>query len=216
MVTIATEILGGEFPVAGDHPLVHPSDHLNAPLATIEEGIQIPGYVPEILQERRRCRVEGGKQQPLITVHLRHRDQTPMLLFQLAIVGLFEVGNTHQLPVVAIGPAMISTGEGGGVARIGPAQPIAPMPADVEKGVERALAVSYHEDWVLAHIRAEEVAWLGDLTLMAQKQPAAGKDLRQPLLVDLWLDKDAPADQAALGIHQIPWVRHHATSPSPV
>src|SRR5262249_42424480 len=114
---------------------------------------------------------------------------------------------------VTIGPAMIGTGEGSGVAGIGPAQPIAPMPADVEKGVDFALAVPHHQDRVFAHIRAEEVPRLGELAFMAQKQPAAGKDLRQLLLIDLWLDKDAPADQAALGIHQTPWVRHHATPP---
>src|SRR4029450_624524 len=213
MVAIAAEILGGEFPVAGDYPFVHPSDHFDTPLATIEEGIQIPGHVPEILQERRRCRIEGGKQQPLIAVQLRHRDQAPALLFQLSIVSLFEVWNTHQLPVVTIGPAMIGTGEGSGIARIGPAQPIAPIPANLEKGVDCALAVPHHQDRVLAHRRAEEVPRLGDLAFMAQKQPAAGKDLRQLLLIDLWLDKDAPADQAALGIHQTPCVRHHTTPP---
>src|SRR5262249_7258675 len=131
----------------------------------------------------------------------------------LPIVGFLEVGYAHQLPVVAIGPAMIGTGEGGGVAGIGPAQPIAAVAADVEEGVDAALTVAYHQDRVLAHIRAEEVTRLGDLALMAQKQPAAGKDLRQLLLVDLWLDKDASTDQAALCIHQTPCVRNHATPP---
>src|SRR4030095_6445163 len=111
---------------------------------------------------------------------------------------------------------MIGTDEGRGVAGIGPAQPIAPMPADVEKGVDVALAVPHHQDGVLAHRRAEEVPRLGDLTLMAQKQPAAGKDLCQLLLVDRWLNKDTSTDQAALDIHQTPWVRHHATPPDAV
>ena len=40
---------------------------------------------------------------------------------------------------------------------------------------------------------------------MAQKEPAAGEDLLQLLLVDLRLDEDAPADQPAFGIDQIPF-----------
>src|SRR5499425_991708 len=108
---------------------------------------------------------------------------------------------------------MISTGEGSGIADIGPAQPIAPMPADVEEGVDGALAVAYHQDRVFTHKRAEEVAGLGDLTLMAQKQPAAGEDLHQLLLVDLRLDEDAPADQPLRGVHQRLDVRCHTLPP---
>jgi|RhiMetdeSRZDD1v2_1073273.scaffolds.fasta_scaffold84682_3 hypothetical protein len=37
MVAIAAKILGEELLVAGDDPLMRPSDHLNAPLATIEK-----------------------------------------------------------------------------------------------------------------------------------------------------------------------------------
>src|SRR5262252_4043832 len=104
---------------------------------------------------------------------------------------------------------MIGAGEGGGVADIGPAQPIAPMPADVEEGVEGAPAVAYHQDRVFAHKRAEEVAGLGDLTLMAEKQPAAGEDLHQLLLVDRRPDEDTPADQTLLGVNQLLYVRCH-------
>src|SRR6266568_302628 len=108
---------------------------------------------------------------------------------------------------------MIGTGEGDGVASIGPAQPIAPMAADVEEGVDGALAVAYHQDRVLAHRRAEEVPRLGDLAFMAQKQPAAGKDLHQLLLIDRRLDEDAPADQPLLGVHQLLGVHCHHPPP---
>src|SRR5262245_7003122 len=108
---------------------------------------------------------------------------------------------------------MISTGEGSGVADIGPAQPIAPMPADVEEGMDGALAVAYHQDRVFTHKRAEEIAGLGDLTLMAEKQPAAGEDLHQLLRVDLRLDEDATADQTLLGVHQLLYVRCHGRAP---
>src|SRR5215813_4944774 len=97
---------------------------------------------------------------------------------------------------------MIGTGEGRGITRIGPAQPVTPMAAHVEKGVYLPLAVTHYEDRVFTHIGAEEVARLGYLTLVAQKQPATGEDLLQFLLVDLPLDEDAPADQSAVGIDE--------------
>src|SRR5262249_36560519 len=133
----------------------------------------------------------------------------PPLPLQLPIVGLLEIRHPHQPPIVAIGPAMIGAGEGLGIAPIGPAEAITPMAAHIEKGMDLSLAVSSHENRVFAHGGAEEVARLGDLALMAQKQPAAGEDLLQLLLVDPPLDEDAPADQAPVGIDQTADVRYH-------
>jgi hypothetical protein len=72
---------------------------------------------------------------------------------------------------------VIGTGEGRGVTSVGSAQAIAPMAADIQKGVYLALRVTHYEDRVFAHIRAEEVTELRDLALVAQEQPAAGKNL---------------------------------------
>jgi hypothetical protein len=49
---------------------------------------------------------------------------------------------------------------------------------------------------------------------VAQEQPAARKDLPQLLLVDLLLDKDAPAQEPALAVDQLPHFRRHSASPS--
>jgi len=62
---------------------------------------------------------------------------------------------------------MIGTGEGRGIADIGPAQPVAAMVADVEKGADLPLAVPHHQDRVLAHGGTKEVARAGDLALVA-------------------------------------------------
>src|SRR5262249_51281472 len=88
------------------------------------------------------------------------------------------------------------------------------MAADIQKGVHLALRVTHHEDRVFAHIRAEEVTGLRDLALVAQEQPAAGKNLLQLLLVDLSLDEDAPADQAFVNTPQPSAVRPHDPPPS--
>jgi len=108
---------------------------------------------------------------------------------------------------------MIGTDEGRGIADIGPAQPVAAVAADVEKGADLPRAVPHHQDRVLAHVGTEEVAGVGDLALVAQKQPATGEDPLQLLRIDLRFDKDTSTDQAVLGIHQTPGIRHHATPP---
>ncbi len=48
---------------------------------------------------------------------------------------------------------------------------------------------------------------------MAQKQPAAGEDTLQLLLVDVAFDEDTPADQTVLGVDQTLHVCHHDSPP---
>src|SRR5262249_32739582 len=61
MVGIAAEILGRELPIARHDPFVHAADDFDTALAPVEEGVQVPGHLPEIFAQRRRLRVERGK-----------------------------------------------------------------------------------------------------------------------------------------------------------
>jgi hypothetical protein len=63
VVAVAGEVFGGELPIAGDDPFVHTADDFDATLAAIEKKAH-PGTRPpaQILSQRRRLRVEGGKQ----------------------------------------------------------------------------------------------------------------------------------------------------------
>ena len=88
---------------------------------------------------------------------------------------------------------MIGAGEGGGIASIGAAQPVAAVTADIQKGVHLALRIAHHQHGIFTHIGGEKIAGRGNLALMAQKEPAAGKDLLQFLLVDRRLDEDTAA-----------------------
>src|SRR5207253_11523585 len=109
----------------------------------------------------------------------------------------------------ALGPAVIGTAEARRVAVIGPAQAVAAMAADIQEGAHHAGGVAHHQYRVLAHIGRKEMAGLGDLALMAQKEPAAGEDPLQLLPVDLRLDKDAAADQAAVAVDETTDVAGH-------
>ena len=106
---------------------------------------------------------------------------------------------------------MIGAGEARGVAGVGAAQAIAAVAADIEKGVHLAASVAHHQHRVLAHVGGQEIARARDLAVVAQKQPASGEDLAQLLLVNLRFDKDAPADQPALGIDETSEFHCHQT-----
>src|ERR1700722_12754545 len=90
MVTIATDIFSGKFPVAWRYPFLHAADHLDAALAAVEERIEIPGQFAEIVFERRHVVREGREIEPLVMIDLRHRNKAPVLARQLAIVGFLE------------------------------------------------------------------------------------------------------------------------------
>ena len=192
---------------------MHAADHLDAALAAVEKGVEIPRHLAEIVEERRRLRVEGGEQQPLVIVELRHRHETPALALQFVVIGLLQIRHADQLAVIAVGPAVIGAAEAGRIAVIGSAQPVAAMPADIEEGAYHSIGAAHYQDGVFTHIGREEIAGFGDLALMAQKEPAAGEDALQFLAVDLRLDKDAAADQSVLAVDETTDIAGHVILP---
>src|SRR6516165_7651855 len=90
VVGIATKVFGREFPVARHDPFVHAANDLDASFAAVEERIQIPGHLAQIFAQRRRLRVESGKQQSLVTVELRYRLEAPALALQFVVIGFLE------------------------------------------------------------------------------------------------------------------------------
>jgi hypothetical protein len=126
----------------------------------------------------------GGKQQSLVAVHLRHRQETPALPVQFATVEFFQVWQADQPPVVSVSPTVIGAGERRGIAGIGAAHQVAAMPADIQEGTRFALGIAHHQNRIFIHVGGEEIARLHDLALMAEEQPTAG-------------EKSAPAPQAS-------------------
>src|SRR5207302_400205 len=79
----------------------------------------------------------------------------------------------------------------------------AAMPAGVQEGMHASVAITGHDDAVLSHVGAEEVAWAGDLTLMPNEEPGAGEDPLLLLAIDVLVDVDLAADHAALHVDQL-------------
>jgi hypothetical protein len=74
--------------------------------------------------------------------------------------------------------------------------------ARIEEGVDLSAIVPGDQDWVLAHVRSEEVPFVGDLTFVAQKQPASSEDSFKFQIINALIGEDAPTDAAAFILNQ--------------
>ncbi len=61
--------------------------------------------------------------------------------------------------------------------------------------MHRAGAGAAQDDRLLAHARDDEIAGVGDLALVPDEKPGAGKDALQLLGVDRLVDEDFAADR---------------------
>ena len=173
---------------------------LDAALAPVEEELEIPGHLAQIIAQRRRLWVKRSEIQSHVMIDLRDRAEAPALALQFAVIGFLEVRDPYEPPVIAVGPTVIRASEGRGIAATGATQPVAAMATNIEERAHLAARIAHHENRVLAHVSREEVAGLRDLTLVTQEEPTAGEDPLQFLLVDLRLDKDAAADETLIVI----------------
>src|SRR5262245_10197573 len=100
MVAVAAKILCREFPVAGNEPLLDPTQHLGTPLTPIpgvQRQVQVAREVPQVFLQWRRRRIPGGPERPLVVCYLRHLHQAPFGLVELTMVRLSEKWYAHQL-----------------------------------------------------------------------------------------------------------------------
>ncbi len=139
VIAVAAEILGREFPIARDQPFLDAAQHLGlalAPVAAVEDQVEIAGEAAEIFGERRRGRVPGGPHAAFVDAELRHLDQAPLRAVELRVIGLAEIRHADQLAVGAVAPAMIGAGENGRVALVVAAHLHAAMAARIQEHMD--------------------------------------------------------------------------------
>src|SRR5881394_4586982 len=99
VIGVAAEILGREFPVAGDQPFLNPADDFAAALAAVpavERQVEIAAEIAEIFEEGWRRRIPGGPDRPLVAGELRDLDQTPLRTIQGRVIRLAEKWHTDE------------------------------------------------------------------------------------------------------------------------
>lgn len=199
MVAGAAEILRRGLPVGVQYPPVG-SDHLRAPFPAVQQGIQVPGHIAQVLQERRGFGVEGRENQPFVGVQLSHRNQPPGLTVEAAI--MFRHRQTDQLSLVAEAPAVVRAREEPGIPPVQTADPIPPVATQVEKGAEPTVRVPAEDHRVLPHVGADEIAGVGDLTLMTEIEPAPGEDALLLELVNPVVGEHPPVHESVFEVNE--------------
>src|SRR6476646_10735462 len=205
VISVAAEILGREFPVARDQPLLHAAEYLGlalAPVPAIELQIEKACRFAEIFEKGRRRGIPIRPDRALVHRELRHFDKAPLRAVDLRVIGLAEKRHPDKPPVCPLAPTMIGTGEDRGVALIVAAYFHAAVTAGIQKHVHLAGAVTAQDHRFLTHPPRGVIAGIGDLALMSDKEPGAGEDLFLLLGVDLLVDKDLAADLPGLYIDQ--------------
>ncbi len=107
---------------------------------------------------------------------------------------------------------MISAGERGRVAGIGPADAHAAVATGIEKSAHFAAGVTDDQHGIFTHVSGDEVAGVRDLGLVGEVEPRPREHLLQFLFVDIAVDVDAAVDEAALSVCQLFEAHHGATS----
>ena len=201
VIPVRRELFGRELPVALEHPLVDATDDLGSLVVVVQHGVHVPGHVAERVTQRDRLRVPGPEDQALVRLDVRHLDQTPVGDREGVGVAIL-VGDTDELALEVVGPAVIGAGEVPGLPEVRAADPGPTVPARVEVGAQVAVLVQGDNDRVLTHVGGEEVAGLVELVHVGQEEPARGEDPAQLLLVELLVGEDRSVDEATLRVHQ--------------
>src|SRR6266851_9126372 len=197
VIAVAAEVFRREFPIARDQPFLHAGQDLAAAFAAvpaIERQIEVAAEIAEIVEKRRRGRVPIRPDRALVGTELGDFDEAPARLIQLLVIGLAEERHADQMPVSAVAPAMVRASEDRGVALVVAAYLHPAVAARIEEGVDFASPVAAQDHRLLAHTRDDEVAGVGDLALMPDEEPGAGKDALQFLGVDRLVDENFAAD----------------------
>src|SRR6185295_17398095 len=205
VVAITREVLGGKLPVTRDEPLVHAADHLGAALPAVpgvEQQIEIELVAAEVVEERRRGGIPRGPDRAFVILQLGDLDQPPLAAIELRAIGILEERHADQRAVGAVAPAVVRTHELDRVALVVAAHLHAAVSARVQEHADASGPVAAQNDRLLAHGRDHEVAGIRDLALVPDEEPGASEHLLLLLPVDLLVDEDLAADDAAIDVDQ--------------
>jgi len=202
MVGVAGKVLGREFPVGAHRRGQRTTNKFRTALVIVEQDVEIPAEVAQIVVQRTHVRVEGGEHQALVAGHAR-LVQPPLRLVEVVafLVDLLFV-HAQQAAVAPERPAVVITDELAGIALVGETHPVAAVRTGVEHDADRAVLGAAGDHRILPHIGGDEVALLWHLRFVADKQPAAREDPLQLERIDAFIPEDAAVEGAALQVDQ--------------
>src|SRR4029077_15005505 len=116
------------------------ADQLDAALPPVEYEIEVPGHVAEIVEERRRPRIEGPEDHALVALDASDWMKAPSPLVEVAVALL--VGHADQRAAHVVRPAVVGAGERLGVAEVRATDLHSAVAAGVEKRLHRSIPLA--------------------------------------------------------------------------
>ena len=215
VVVVAVELLRGQLPVAAQFPAMRAGQDHHAGLGLVEDQVEIPLHVAEIIVQADGVLVETGEDEPAERLDARHLDQPPLLAFEFAVIGFPELRHADQPTAIVVRPAVVGTRERLGIAAVQATQARPAVPAGVEEDAQPSVRVAQHEHGFFAHGVRHEVARIGQLRVVRDVQPAAAEDACLFVFVHARIHERARADGPAFEIDEMRPVRpvgHRADS----
>src|SRR5215467_7456674 len=155
--------------------------HLHALRRAGQKRIDIPGYLAEIFPKRNDVRVPTAKNQSFVDLDARYVHESVFGIIK--VLGNMSIKcRCHQATRPLVGPAVIRTNEVSNVAGIRATNLGAPMTAAVQKHMQGAVAVAYHDHRRTTQASDDKISGCGNLCLVGQKNPRA---IENPLHLEL-------------------------------
>src|SRR6202034_1782076 len=139
-------------------PNLRHTDELNLPGAA-KDDVHVPAHVAKPLIERRRVRIPGTENEPVIATQASHRNEPERLSVQFPCAIMMLTGGGEQSPRGAVRPAVVGTAEQSNIVAIGAAEPHATMTAGIQKGPHHALIVPQQQHGVDSALPRNHIAW---------------------------------------------------------
>ena len=184
-MVIVGAVIHRRLPIDRLDPL-YGAEGFGATVQPVEGQVQVPPGVAQVGLQRRSAWVPGGEDDARICID-SGLNQAKFIFVQLLVIYFVLAGDEFQISLVGIGPPVIRAHEVLGIANICPDDPVASVPAHVQKGVEFPVGVSGENHRVFADVGMEEVVDIRDKAVMADHDPGPAENLVQFLPVDLFV-----------------------------
>ena len=169
---VGAELFGGDLPVAVDHGTMRSGGHLRPGAAAVQQQVEVPPDVSQIVLQRNGVRGEGGEDQVPVRGDAVGPVEMPL--------GLVETrrgtaGNAHEVAAIVVGPVVVWTNEPARVTVFHLADPASSMRTNVRYGMELTLVVQAQEKRDCAGVGLNEITRATELAPVSQVQPTPGK-----------------------------------------
>ncbi len=132
MVAIADEILGRDFPIAGENAFHRRTQQLQPAPGTLPDGIQIPAKFAQIFFQAWSVSIAAAENEAFVRLHPDVLG-TELFLIELPMVAPCFKRNINEAAILAEHPAVVVADERLGIAAVGVTNLVAPVRTRIDE-----------------------------------------------------------------------------------